>query len=103
MTMADGFTPDKEPSGEHQAAEVAALFSAPRLRLAREYRGLTQTALASVAGLSSAAISQFEKLDGSKPAPATTVALANALEFPLAFFAVQAAPSSRGSGGLDET
>jgi Zn-dependent peptidase ImmA (M78 family)/transcriptional regulator with XRE-family HTH domain len=105
MTMADRFNAhDGAAPGvrdqQRLAAEISALFSPARLRLAREYRGLTQTALAASAGISSAAISQFEKLDGNRPAPTTLLGLAEALDFSLSFFAVQAAPSSRRSTDL---
>lgn len=78
-----------------EAATIAsALFSARRLRLARESRSLTRAAVASQAALTSAAVSQFEKGD-ARPAPQTLLRLAQALEFPVQFFAVGTAPSSR--------
>lgn len=83
------------------AAEVSALFSPARLRLAREYRRLTQTALARAIEVSPAAVSQFEKVDGNRPAPATLMALSATLGFPLSFFALQSAPSSRTSETSD--
>jgi Zn-dependent peptidase ImmA (M78 family)/DNA-binding XRE family transcriptional regulator len=92
-----------EPGGNHrvtaapclEAATIAnALFSARRLRLARESRSLTQAAVASEAALTSAAVSQFEKGD-ARPAAQTLLRLARALEFPVQFFAVGTAPSSR--------
>jgi Zn-dependent peptidase ImmA (M78 family)/transcriptional regulator with XRE-family HTH domain len=78
-----------------QAAEVARLFSGQRLRLAREMRQLTQSDLARTEriGISSAAISQFEKGD-AKPRPATVELLAEVLGFPVTFFGVTAMPSS---------
>lgn len=81
---------------EHvQATEVARLFSGQRLRLAREMRQLTQSDLArnERIGISSAAISQFEKGD-AKPRPATVELLAEVLGFPVKFFGVTAMPSS---------
>jgi Zn-dependent peptidase ImmA (M78 family)/DNA-binding XRE family transcriptional regulator len=76
------------------ATNASVLFSARRLRLARESRSLTRAAVASKAGVTSAAVSQFERGD-ARPAPQTLLRLANALEFPAPFFAVGTAPSSR--------
>lgn len=76
------------------AAIASALFSAKRLRLARELRSMTQAAVASEAAVTSAAVSQFEK-GSARPAPQTLLRLAEALEFPVQFFAVGTAPSSR--------
>jgi Zn-dependent peptidase ImmA (M78 family)/transcriptional regulator with XRE-family HTH domain len=87
------------------AVAASALFSARRLRLAREARGLTQRAVASGSEVTSAAISQFEKGD-ARPAAKTLLRLAEALEFPVQFFAVGAAPSSRDPDppdGFDDT
>ena len=87
--------PDHADGGVLEAAANASvLFSARRLRLARESRSLTRAAVASKAGVTSAAISQFEKGD-ARPAPQTLLRLAGALEFPAQFFAVGSAPSSR--------
>lgn len=92
-----------EPAGSHPApaapcleaaTTASALFSARRLRLARESRSLTRAAVASEAALTSAAVSQFEKGD-ARPAPQTLLRLARALKFPVQFFAVGTAPSSR--------
>ena len=76
------------------ATTASVLFSSRRLRLARESRRLTQAAVASQAEVTSAAISQFEKGD-VRPAPQTLLRLAWVLEFPVQFFAVGTAPSSR--------
>ena len=76
------------------ATAASALFSARRLRLARESRTLTQAAVASEIEVTPAAISQFEKGD-ARPAPQTLLRLARALEFPVQFFAAGTAPSSR--------
>jgi Zn-dependent peptidase ImmA (M78 family)/transcriptional regulator with XRE-family HTH domain len=84
-------------SGAHHldaAGTVSALFSAKRLRLARELRSLTRAAVASDAALTSAAVSQFEN-GSARPAPQTLLRLAEALEFPVQFFATGSAPSSR--------
>ena len=80
-------------AAHQQAVAASALFSARRLRLARESAGLTQTALAGQAELTSAAISQFEKGE-ARPAPQTLQRLAGALGFPVHFFATGTAPSS---------
>ena len=76
------------------AAAVSALFSPRRLRLAREARMMTRTAVALAAQVTPAAVSQFERGD-ARPVPQTVVRLAGALEFPVGFFAVSAVPSSR--------
>lgn len=78
-------------AGAWQESDV---FSPARLRLARELQGITQTELAVRAKLSSAAVSQFERGGGIKPSAASVRALADALEVPHQFLAVQAAPSS---------
>src|SRR5580704_10213487 len=84
-----------DPAAELGAAVAAsALFSARRLRLAREALGLTQTTVASMSGVTSAAISQFEKGE-ARPAAQTLLRLAAALRFPVQFFATGTAPSSR--------
>jgi transcriptional regulator with XRE-family HTH domain len=62
------------------------LFDGDRFRLARELRGFSQNALGRDAGVSGAAISQFE-LGDTRPSEATLGDLAAALEFPVAFFA----------------
>lgn len=82
------------------AADVLPLFSPRRLRLARESRALTQTELARRAGLTPAAISQFEKAQ-ARPTEARLAVLANVLEFPVAFFATGSSPSSRPDDDLD--
>lgn len=83
---------------------MARLFSGQRLRLAREIRGLSQSDLARdpLVDVTSAAISQFEK-PGSpvRPREATVEQFAEALGFPITFFAVTAMPSSRPDGDLD--
>jgi len=78
------------------AADVARLFSGQRLRLARELRGMTQSDLANepAVDVTSAAISQFENRQ-AKPREATVEQLAEALGYPIGFFAVTAMPSSR--------
>jgi Zn-dependent peptidase ImmA (M78 family)/transcriptional regulator with XRE-family HTH domain len=78
---------------QETARQAAALFSARRLRLAREATGLTQTALAKQVTLTSAAVSQFEKGE-ARPSGVTLARIADALDFPIGFFTVSAAPSS---------
>jgi len=82
------------------AADVVTLFSPQRLRLAREARALTQKDLAQRAGITSAAVSQFEKTL-SRPTKSTVRRLADALDFPVRFFATGDAPSSRPDLNLD--
>jgi Zn-dependent peptidase ImmA (M78 family)/transcriptional regulator with XRE-family HTH domain len=75
------------------ARQAAALFSARRLKLAREATGLTQTALATQVPLTSAAVSQFETGE-ARPSGVTLARIADVLDFPIGFFTVGAAPSS---------
>lgn len=77
-----------------EAAAASALFSPHRLRLARETRMMTRTAVALAAHVTPAAVSQFERGD-ARPVPQTLLRLADALDFPVRFFAVSAVPSSR--------
>lgn len=82
------------------AAAVVVLFSAQRLRLAREARAMTKKDLARLADVTPAAMSQFEQ-GTSRPAEATLRRLADALRFPIGFFAMREAPSSRPDLDLD--
>jgi Zn-dependent peptidase ImmA (M78 family)/transcriptional regulator with XRE-family HTH domain len=68
-----------------QAARVVVALDRARLRAGRELRGRTQTALASEAGVSPAAIGQFEK-GLSRPSVATLVRIAAALDLPVGYF-----------------
>lgn len=70
-------------------------FQPSRLRLARELQGLTQAALARGAGVSSAAISQFES-GAHRPGPDTVRALAERLEVPAGFFALTTTETHEG-------
>jgi Zn-dependent peptidase ImmA (M78 family)/transcriptional regulator with XRE-family HTH domain len=83
-----------EPDADTDAAVASALFSPRRLRLARETRMMTRTAVALAAQVTPAAVSQFERGD-ARPVPKTLLRLAGALDFPVGFFAVSAVPSSR--------
>lgn len=94
MNDADDAPEGNEPT-DRELAEVSARFSPSRLRLAREHRRLKQTELAALLGLTAAAVSQFEKSGGTRPSPATLARMREQLRFPVGFFAVQAAPSSR--------
>ncbi|GAB5547836.1 MAG: hypothetical protein SangKO_075960 [Sandaracinaceae bacterium] len=60
-------------------------FCPERLTLARERRGATKRALAERVGLSSVAITQFEKGERT-PGENTLLSLAQALAFPPEFF-----------------
>lgn len=77
-------------------AEVAALIDPRRLRLARETRGLTQRGLLDRAGrpITPPALSQLER-GTTRPSPDTMAALAEALRFPVAYFASRQSPASR--------
>jgi Zn-dependent peptidase ImmA (M78 family)/transcriptional regulator with XRE-family HTH domain len=90
-----------EPDADTDAAGASALFSPRRLRLARETRMMTRTAVALAAQVTPAAVSQFERGD-ARPVPQTLLRLAGALDFPVKFFAVSAMPSSREGALLDE-
>ena len=83
-----------EPDVGTDAAGASALFSPCRLRLARETRMMTRSAVAFAAQVTPAAVSQFERGD-ARPVPTTLLRLAGALDFPVRFFAVSAVPSSR--------
>jgi DNA-binding XRE family transcriptional regulator len=61
--------------------DPSALFSPRRLRLAREARMMTRTAVAIAAQVTPAAVSQFERGD-ARPVPLTLLRLAGALDFP---------------------
>lgn len=83
-----------ESDGDTDPAAASALFSPGRLRLAREMRMMTRTAVALATQVTPAAVSQFERGD-ARPVPQTLLRLAAVLDFPVRFFAVSAVPSSR--------
>lgn len=87
-------------SGHYGLDEAVALFAASRLRLARESRELTQKELAEAAGVSAAAMSQFER-EAAKPSAATLNKIAGALEFPVQFFASGVALTADADHALD--
>lgn len=60
-------------------------FERARLRTARELARLSQAQLASKAGVTPAAISQFES-GAARPSPETVAALSDVLNVPIAFF-----------------
>lgn len=92
-------------------ADVAPLFSASRLRLARETRGWSQTKLAEEVTaaarrgggepLTSAAVSQFEK-GHARPTEARVRSLAAALTFPVSFFAMGPVGTVSAAAGPDD-
>lgn len=63
------------------------------IRLARELRGLSQTATAAAAGMPQAVLSRIEG-DVRPPSEGDLRALADALDFPVAFFAEPDAPAA---------
>jgi Zn-dependent peptidase ImmA (M78 family) len=77
------------------AASHPQAFQPGRLRLARELRGLNQSELGAQAGVTSAAVSQFE---GGiiPPSPSTLRALSEALDVPPAFFALDISETHEG-------
>lgn len=68
-----------------EAARVAVALDRARLRSGRELRGRTQTGLAADAGVSPAAVGQFEK-GQARPSAATLARIASALDLPVAYF-----------------
>lgn len=68
------------------AREASALFDPARLRVARQLYGWSRAELARRAGISAAAISQFES-GTSKPRPATLAQLALVVGLPVRFLA----------------
>ena len=70
----------------NRARPIARAFSPGRLTLARQVAGKSKRQLAEVIGKSATAVTQFE-LGQAKPSADTLAACAQALEFPVAFFA----------------
>ena len=68
-------------------------YSSSRLSLARKRRGITKTELARRADVSSRSLTDYESGRRS-PTPSTLLRLAEALEFPLGFFAGQELPEA---------
>ncbi len=69
-----------------EASRTVIAFDRSRLQAGRELRGLSQTALARDAGITAAAISQFEN-GHARPTPSTLLKLSHALDLPLGYFA----------------
>ncbi len=69
-----------------EAGRTVIALDRSRLQAGRELRGLSQTALAREAGITAAAVSQFEN-GHSRPTAATLLKVSHALELPLAYFA----------------
>lgn len=61
-------------------------FNPSRLKLARERRGLTLTALAAAIDMTPRIVSMYENGHRDAPPPATLQAIAEALHFPVGFF-----------------
>ncbi|MGH2738911.1 MAG: helix-turn-helix domain-containing protein [Actinomycetota bacterium] len=77
-------------------ADTRRLFDGDRLRLARELRGYTQAYVGRQAGISGAAVSQFEQ-GHARPTTDTLPHLARALGFPIRFFAKDLVETEGGS------
>jgi Zn-dependent peptidase ImmA (M78 family)/transcriptional regulator with XRE-family HTH domain len=75
-----------EVSPHASAATVARNFDPARLTQARQLAGLTKKEVSDLAGVSAAAIGQYES--GSRPGPEVLLALAGALGYPVAFFQI---------------
>lgn len=69
-----------------EARAAAPIFDAQRLRVARQVRKLTRAALAERLDVSAAAVGQWEA-GAVRPRPGTLIELAEALQFPVAYFA----------------
>lgn len=69
-----------------EAGRVVVALDRERLRSGRELRSRSQTSLADLAGVSAAAISQFEN-GHARPSAATLDSIASALDLPVAYFA----------------
>jgi Zn-dependent peptidase ImmA (M78 family)/transcriptional regulator with XRE-family HTH domain len=68
-----------------EAVDASRLFSAYRLQVARQARGLTKSDLSKRLGISAAALSQFE-LGQNRPSPLTIERLSAVLDFAPSFF-----------------
>jgi Zn-dependent peptidase ImmA (M78 family)/transcriptional regulator with XRE-family HTH domain len=68
------------------ARAASTIFDPQRLKVARQLKRLSRTALAKKVGVSSAAVGQWESGE-MRPRPQTLLDLASALEFPVAYFA----------------
>ena len=79
--------------GEPAAVEASRLFSAYRLQVARQARGLSKSELSKKLGISAAALSQFE-LGQVRPSPGTVQRLSDALDFAPEFFSSTTVMSS---------
>jgi Zn-dependent peptidase ImmA (M78 family)/transcriptional regulator with XRE-family HTH domain len=84
-------------ASEIEAKRIAPLVDHRRLRRAREIRGFTQGELLQRAGnpISAPALSQLER-GVTRPSPSTLIALADAVSFPIGYFA-----SRLGRGAAD--
>jgi len=68
-----------------EAGRIAIALDRARLQSGRELRGLSQSALAREAGITAAAVSQFEN-GHSRPTPSTLLKVSHALDLPLGYF-----------------
>lgn len=69
-----------------EARSVASIFDPQRLKVARQVRRLTRSGLATSVGVSPAAVGQWEAGE-ARPKPQALLALADALQFAVAYFA----------------
>lgn len=76
-----------------EAVEASRLFSAYRLQVARQARGMTKSDLSDQLDISAAALSQFE-LGQSRPTPRTVEKLASVLKFSPVFFSTATVQSA---------
>jgi len=68
-----------------EAGRTVVALDRARLQTGRELRGKSQTALAKDAGITAAAISQFEN-GHSRPSPGTLLKISSALDLPVGYF-----------------
>jgi Zn-dependent peptidase ImmA (M78 family)/transcriptional regulator with XRE-family HTH domain len=88
-----GIGPGGSSAPSPAAVEVSRLFSGYRLQVARQARSLTKTELGKRLGISTAALSQFEK-GHARPSAATVERLCAVLSFAPSFFSTATVLSS---------
>jgi Zn-dependent peptidase ImmA (M78 family)/DNA-binding XRE family transcriptional regulator len=69
-----------------EARTVASIFDRQRLRIARQLRKMTRSALAEELEVSAAAVGQWE-MGATRPKPHTVIQIAKTLRFPIGYFA----------------
>lgn len=90
--------PAEDTEATREAVEASKLFSAYRLQVARQARGMTKSELSGHLGVSAAALSQFE-LAQNRPTPKTVEKIAHVLEFSPTFFSTATVHSASDEAG----